>query len=209
MHQIAHRYAGEDSGFRHRPRRDHAEPPGELTEALSLARAGDDNAVAYIYRRFSGNVYSFIRSMIHDDHDAEDLTQQVFAKVIPALATYEQRGVPFSAYLMRVARNLTIDYARRRVQFLAREERDEGAYEPVDHELSTALIAAIRSLPTAQRQVIVMRHIRGLAPEEIASALGTTESAVNALGHRGRRALQVTLTRSGAVPSISPTACAA
>jgi RNA polymerase sigma-70 factor (ECF subfamily) len=208
MNEIAHRYAGQNCGFRRKPQLDPDLRPGELDEALSRARAGDGAAIAYIYRRFSDNIYGYIRSLVHDDHDAEDLTQQVFAKVIPALATYEQRGAPFSAYLMRVARNLTIDYARRRVRLLA-QEHHETPYEPADRDLGLALIAAIRSLPPAQRQVIVMRHIHGLGPEEIASALGTTESAVNALGHRGRRALQTTLAASGAVPSISSAARAA
>jgi RNA polymerase sigma-70 factor (ECF subfamily) len=190
--------------FRSKARLDSDLRPGELDAVVRLARAGDERAIAYIYARFSGNVYGYVRSLVRDDHDAEDLTQQVFARVLPALATYESRGVPFSSWLLRVARNVTIDHVRRRATLPRPAEPVDRPDEARGRELAGVIDDAIRALPDGQREVVVLRHIVGLAPEEIAGVLQTSEASVNGLGHRGRRALRTLLIEAGA----GPTTCA-
>src|SRR5688572_3446481 len=73
--------------------------PGELSSAIARAQTGDERAIQYLYLRFAGNVYGYSRSIVADSHEAEDVTQQVFTRLITAIASYEPRAVPFSAWL--------------------------------------------------------------------------------------------------------------
>lgn len=202
MDAIASRYAGLDEGRFHRKGKlDRDLRPGELHRALDRAKLGDQAAMRYIYLRFAGNVYGYARSIVRDEHEAEDVTQQVFARLMTALPRYEQRAVPFSAWLLRITHNMAIDHMRRRV---THAEEPVTAGEPSDagrsHELGLALRAALAELPEGQRQVVALRHITGASPGEIATALDRSEDSVHALHHRGRRALREALTRAGATP---------
>lgn len=176
------------------------ERPGELALAVTRAKAGDESAIRYLYLRFSGNVYGYTRSIVTDGHAAEDITQQVFARLITAIGSYEPRAVPFSAWLLRIAHNMAIDHIRRQrstpseLEWLADAESDNC------NELSMEVRSAIGALPAAQREVVVLRHILGWSPPEIAERIGKSEEAVHGLHHRGRRALQGELTRRDIAP---------
>src|SRR4051812_35888267 len=82
--------------------------------ALVRAAAADASAFAALYERYVARVYRFVRPRCASSDEAADLTQQVFVKVAEALPGYRERGVPFVAWLFRIARNTTIDHARRR-----------------------------------------------------------------------------------------------
>jgi RNA polymerase sigma-70 factor, ECF subfamily len=141
------------------------------------------------------------RSILRDEHEAEDIRQQVFARLITSIGRYQERSVPFSAWLLRVTHNLAIDHLRRRRPILCEEARavDERA-EDRGRELSEALTAALQELPEIQRDVIVLRHVAGYSPSEIAECLGKSEDSIHGLHHRGRRALKQSLKRLDAVP---------
>jgi RNA polymerase sigma-70 factor (ECF subfamily) len=180
---------------------DDDERPGELSHALARAKAGDAGAIRYLYLRFSGNVYGYTRSIVGDAHEAEDITQQVFARLVTAIGSYEPRGVPFSAWLLRIAHNMAIDHIRRnRATPSELEWLSAAGSDSVAGELSMDVRSAIAELPEGQREVVVMRHIAGWSPPEIADHLGKSEEAVHGLHHRGRRALREGLTRREAVP---------
>src|SRR3954468_24056595 len=66
-----------------------------LSRAIRLAQAGDRDALAYIYARYADNIYGYVRSIVHDHHEAEDVTQHVFAKLIHVIGKYQERDVPF------------------------------------------------------------------------------------------------------------------
>jgi RNA polymerase sigma-70 factor (ECF subfamily) len=183
-----------------------AESP-EATRAVRLAVAGakqgDRDALRYLYVRYADNVYSYVASIVRDHHEAEDVTQQVFAKLIDSLRHYEDRGAPFLSWLVRLARNAAIDQlrSRRAVPVAAPIEPQAPAQDTDDgRERRETLRSALETLPEDQREIIVLRHLGGLAPAEIAARLGRSESAVNGLHHRGRRALRAELTRLGAAP---------
>jgi RNA polymerase sigma-70 factor (ECF subfamily) len=170
--------------------------------AIERAKEGDRDAVRLLYVRYSGNVYGYVRSIVRDEKEAEDLTQHVFLKLITAICKYDDRGVPFSGWLLRLARNVALDHLRRRRATPAEEVY--GADHPADDaalERSYTLRAALAALPEEQREVVVMRHVVGLTPPEIAAHMGRSESSVHGLHHRGRRALQLELTRLGAAPA--------
>src|ERR1700758_759172 len=80
--------------------------------AVARAKEGDSEAVRFLYVRYSHNVYGYVRSILRDDHEAEDVTQHVFAKLMTSVVKYDDRGVPFFAWLLRLARNVAIDHLR-------------------------------------------------------------------------------------------------
>ena len=80
--------------------------------AVARAKEGDQEALRFLYVSYSNNIYGYVRSIVRDDHEAEDVTQHVFAKLITTIAKYDDRGVPFFAWLLRMARNVAIDHLR-------------------------------------------------------------------------------------------------
>lgn len=203
MTEITTRYAGR-AGFRRKTALDADVRPGELDSAIARAKDGDGRALAYLYLRFADNVYGYARSIVSDDHEAEDVTQQVFTRLITAIRRYEPRGVPFSAWLMRVTHNMAVDHVRRQRSFPC-EDPSIGLEprEDADRSLSDALRDSLAELPDGQREVMVLRHVAGWSPAEIARELQRTENSVHALHHRGRRALQAALVRREAVPAVA------
>jgi RNA polymerase sigma-70 factor (ECF subfamily) len=177
----------------------------ELRHAILRAKAGNMEGHRYLYARYADNVFSYVRKIVRDEHDAEDVTQQVFAKLFRTIGRYEERDVPFAAWILRVARNAAIDYMRS--DRLVPCEEVRGADQQSDesrHECRRSLTDALGSLPSEQREVILMRHLVGLSPREIAGKLGKSESAIHGLHHRGRRSMQRELSRSGAAPALAP-----
>src|SRR5918993_1701102 len=82
--------------------------------AVARARTGDPDALRFLYLRYADNVYGYVCSIVRDEHEAEDVTQHIFAKLLTALDRYEPRVVPFSAWILRVAHNAAIDHMRAR-----------------------------------------------------------------------------------------------
>ena len=172
--------------------------------AVSRAQKGDMEAMRFLYVRYADDVLRYVRSFVHDHHEAEDITQNVFAKLIGAIKKYEQREVPFTAWILRVARNAALDQMRARRATPCEEVRleDDGRSQ-VASERGRDLRQALERLPEDQREVLVLRHIVGLSPTEIADTLGKTESSVHGLHHRGRRTLKSALQDLGAAPVVA------
>src|SRR3954451_16511275 len=136
---------------------------GKRTVAQAVARAkpGDGEALRYLYIRYADNVYGYVASIVRDDHEAEDVTQHVFAKLMTALPKYEPRAVPFSAWILRVARNVAVDHMRQRRAILSDEVRELDTHAEDDDASRMRLLGlrdALATLPEDQRLVIVMRH---------------------------------------------------
>jgi RNA polymerase sigma-70 factor, ECF subfamily len=180
----------------------------ELTsEAAARAKAGDMSALDFLYVRFADDVCGYVDSIVRDHHAAEDITQNVFAKLMTAIQKYEPRDVPFAAWILRVSRNAALDYLRARRQIPVEEVRkDDEGEEQIGFERSSCLRDALWRLPEEQREVLVLRHLAGLSPSEIASRLGKTEGSIHGLHHRGRAALQHLLREMDAAPVIAASA---
>lgn len=172
-----------------------------LAQAIARAKEGDLDALHFLYVRFADDVCAYVRSIVRDQHEAEDITQTLFAKLLIKIQRYEQREAPFAAWIIRVARNAALDHvrARRAIPFEEVRTSDEGR-EDEDSERCRSLRFALGGLPHEQREVLVLRHIAGLTPREIAARLGKTESSIHGLHHRGRRALCTALQELEAAP---------
>jgi RNA polymerase sigma-70 factor (ECF subfamily) len=83
-----------------------------LRLVVAAAQQGESAALHELYERYADNVYSYVRTIVHDDHAAEDVTQHVFAKLLTKIGSYQERSVPFVAWLLRIARNCAIDHLR-------------------------------------------------------------------------------------------------
>ena len=168
--------------------------------AVARAKEGDRDALRYLYVVYVHNIYGYVRSIVRDDHEAEDVTQHVFAKLMTTLVKYDDRGVPFFAWLLRLARNSAIDHIRANRLTPTEQVLDPQATSSTDLDQAETVRAALASLPEEQREVVILRHVVGLSPGEIADRMGRTEGSVHGLHHRGRRALQRELERLEATP---------
>jgi RNA polymerase sigma-70 factor, ECF subfamily len=178
--------------------------PELVSDAVTRAKAGDMGAIHFLYVRFADDVCGYVNSIVHDAHEAEDITQNVFAKLMKAIHKYEPREVPFAAWILRVARNAALDNLRSRRQIPFEEVRtDDDGHEQVGFERSQCLRDALWRLPHEQREVLVLRHLAGLSPSEIATRLGKSEGSIHGLHHRGRGALRMALNEMGAAPVVA------
>ena len=165
-----------------------------MSRAIARAKQGDREALHFLYVRYADNVYGYVKSIVRDEHAAEDVTQHVFAKLMVVLPRYEEREVPFFAWILRVARNVALDHVRRRVPTPCADVRAVGdGYESEENDRAIALREAFSELPDDQREVLFLRHVIGFLPLEIADRLGRTESSVHGLHHRGRGRLKTLL----------------
>ncbi len=200
----ADRLAATGRGERFRRRRlEHSRGAEDIVlTAIASAKQGDEDAMRFLYLRYADNIYGYVCSIVGDEHEAEDLTQQIFAKLMTALVRYEPRSVPFSAWILRIAHNASIDHLRARRAVPCEDVRSPALEDAsMARERAQDLQAAMAKLPKEQRDVIVLRFVLGLAPREIAERIGRSEDAVHGLQHRGRITLRRELTALQSAPS--------
>src|SRR3954465_3313393 len=200
----ADRLAATGRGDRFRRRRLETGKGSEplVVDAGARAKQGDDDAMRFLYLRYADNVYGYVCSIVRDEHEAEDVTQQILWKLLTALQRYEPRSVPFSAWILRIAHNAAIDHMRARRAVPCEEVRSPDLEDgDVSRERARDLTTALAKLPPEQRDVIVMRFVLGLSPREIAQQIGRSEDAVHGLQHRGRITLRRELTALQSAPS--------
>jgi len=149
------------------------------------------------YERYRDAIYRYCLSRTGTAHDAEDLTSDVFVKALHSIDRYQERGLPFVAFLYRIARNAAIDRARTMKQPLSVDElvTEPSSKQNVEADASLAvdrsiLLSALTKLKTEHRDVIVMRFIEGYSALDVAAALGKTEGAVRTLQHRALERLR-------------------
>ncbi len=169
-------------------------------DLIRRAQEGEPSVVGEIYERYQRGIYRYLYYRIGDLHTAEDLTSEVFLRMIEKLPNYNGHSLAFRAWLFQIARNLSIDHYRRmsvrkNVQLV--EEHPEGKDEPLEmitKELtSQKLYHALVKLPENQRDVIVMRFVVGMPVREVAETLHKSENSVKGLQRRALKSLRETL----------------
>jgi RNA polymerase sigma-70 factor, ECF subfamily len=201
---IGTRFAAVSNAAGFRCNRDVDSSPERLAQVrLAVARAqnGDREGFRFLYVSYSNNVYGYVRSIVRDEYEAEDVTQQVFAKLMTSIHKYEDRGVPFFAWLLRFARNVAIDHLRANRVTPVENTPDSDKCGTTDPDQAVIFKQALAALPRDQREVAVLRHVVGLSPGEIADRMGRTESSIHGLHHRARRTLQTEFTRLESTPT--------
>ena len=169
------------------------------TELVDLAKAGDKDAFGELYERYLDKIYSYVYYRMGNHHDAEDLTARVFFRAMAHIENYTERGVPFQAWLYRIAHNLVAnwhrDRGRRKVipldEFLAASlKSDAPDAQAEDKEERDALREAIRRLPEERQQLLLLKFVEHLSNAEIGEIMNRTEGAIKSLYHRTLLALR-------------------
>jgi RNA polymerase sigma-70 factor (ECF subfamily) len=163
---------------------------------VDRATAGDREAFGELYERSVRRVFRHVLYMVNDIDLAEDLTEQTFLRALEAIHRYERRGVPFLAWLLRIARNLYLN--GRRVEWnnsTIYNKSNGGAAASPEFFCEAKLDGeevwrAVRALDGDQRQVIVLRFMDGLSYADVASVLGKSVGAVRVAQYRALRALR-------------------
>ena len=199
--------------MQHSPRPDGDLSPEAERDLVDRARNGEQEALGLIYDAYLPRLYRYCLSKVGNETDAEDLAEEVFLKVLGAIGDFEWRStgadgrIPFGAWLFRIARNHVTSFHRRRAARGAPAElsesiRDErrGPQELVETKMTIEeVLEAVRELPDAQREVVLLRFTAGLSVAETAEVLGKQQTNVKVLQHKGvKRLKQVLLEQPGA-----------
>jgi RNA polymerase sigma-70 factor (ECF subfamily) len=159
---------------------------------VDLAKTGDEAALSELYQTYFPRVYRYILARTGNSHDAEDLAEEVFMRVLEAIERFQWREAPFSAWLFRIAHNAVISQRRKET---ARGKSgplsdslpvdSAGPDELVENRMAlNEVMAAAQKLPEAQRQVIAYRFGAGLSVAETAQAMGKGEGNVKVIQHK-------------------------
>ena len=169
------------------------------TEAIILAAQGDQDAFTVIYQRYVKRIYNYVYYRTGSAHDAEDLTEKVFFRVLNNIGTYNNRGFPFSAWLYRIAHNLVANWYRdnKRKNEVSIEDHeftlkhsDQLEHNVEKNQEIDTLLEAIRKLPAERQNLLILKFVERLSNEEIALIMGKTEGAIKSLYHRTLRVLR-------------------
>lgn len=177
-------------------------PESSDTDLVRRAQGGDVDAAGELYDRHNQHIYRYVWSRVGDQQSAEDLTGEVFSRMVEKLPDYRTTGVPFRAWLYRIAHNLVVDHHRKEnshvmVPLQQAEDLHEEGNNPaslVEQRLTLEQIQrALERLDSSQQEVVVLRFLVGLPLQEVALALDKTVASVKSLQYRGLIALRALL----------------
>jgi RNA polymerase sigma-70 factor, ECF subfamily len=178
-------------------------------ELVALAQQGDQMAFASLYEQYSPLVFRFLRRRLDGSEQiVEDLTEDVFVKVYEKLDRYVERGLPFTAWLYRIAHNHLVDYLRS-LPRLSTHSLDEVAEMPEPETTSDytrvldrqSLEPALARLTPEQRQAVELRFLQGMSVAETAATMGRSDEAVKKLQARALANLRRHLSPAPAAPA--------
>ncbi len=159
---------------------------------IELAKK-DQEAFGQLYERYSQRIYQYIYYRTSSEDDAEDLTAKTFMRAWQHIANYDDRGVPFSAWLYRIAHNLVAnwhrDNSRRRIISLSdlslwQVNEDGPEASALLAEDRTALLRVVRRLPADRQELLALKFVEHLSNSEIGEVMGRSEGAIKSLYHR-------------------------
>jgi len=167
---------------------------------LNRAIQGDHEAFGKLYEDYVERIFNYVYYRTGNQHDAEDLTARVFFRAMRRIPQYEERGLPVSAWLYRIAHNLVANWHRDRgrrpeisldegfttVQHSEHPETTLMQLEEQDH-----LLKIIRDLPPERQQLIILKFVEHMSNAEIGQIMGRTEGAVKSLYHRTLLSLRI------------------
>ena len=164
---------------------------------IRLAKQRDEKAFAELYEAHFDRVYRYVAIRIGDQVEAEDMTQQVFLNALQSISSFNWKGIPFSAWLFRIAHNQVVDHLRKRSkqagapldESLVRDDSDPQQMVEYNLNIEQVQLATVQ-LTEAQREVISLRFAGGLSIAEVAKIMGKSQGAVKTLQHSAIVALR-------------------
>jgi len=168
-------------------------------KAIPLAAEGDAEAFGFLYQKYVTAIFNYIYYRTGNQHDAEDITARVFHRAFGHISSYKFMGVPFSAWLYRIAHNLVANYHRdsSRKREVSLEDHldlhtqgDHPETALVVTQDNEALLSAIRKLTPDRQQLLILKYVEHLSNNEIAVIMGRSEGAIKSLYHRTLLALK-------------------
>jgi RNA polymerase sigma-70 factor (ECF subfamily) len=169
-----------------------------VRQLVARAQQGDREALEELYLIHFDRIYSYLHMTVGNKHDAEDLTTQTFLKMLESIGKFRWQSAPFSAWLFRIAHNLSMDHFRARRRWQPEEEVPEpaGSEEP-SAELEAmqsigrqSILELIDKLSPEQQQVLTLKFVFNFANADVAKILDKTEGAIKSLQHRALASLQ-------------------
>ena|SRR5579884_834426 len=167
---------------------------------IDKAKNGDKDAYGQLYSEFYLPVFRYIYFRINQKEEAEDLTQTVFLKAYTSIERYQSRSVDPLAYFYTIARNVVIDYYRRKKELSLESNLGQAMEIPdkkenieatfIQKENAEKVQQAISKLPLDQKEVIILKFINDLNNAEIARLLGKNEATIRQIQHRALKALK-------------------
>ncbi|MBI4496401.1 MAG: sigma-70 family RNA polymerase sigma factor [Chloroflexi bacterium] len=167
-------------------------------DLIQRAQDRDELALSYIYEKNHERIYRYILARVGKPEDAEDLTAEVFLKMLNSLGGFSWRGITLSAWLFRIAHNITVDHLRRRNSRAGQvslepniQDTEVDPSAEVEKALALQEVAtAVRRLTPAQQEVIALRFAGGLSVAETARVLKKNEGTVKVLQYNAIAALR-------------------
>jgi RNA polymerase sigma-70 factor (ECF subfamily) len=183
---------------------DDATTTADVRRLVERAQQGDRRAIEELYLMHFDRIYSYLQMSVGNRHDAEDLTNQTFVKMLESIERFEWRRVPISAWLFRIAHNLAMDHFRSRRRWQPEEEppepRDAEERSAEEEALQAigrqSMLAMIEGLSQEQQQVLTLKFVFNFPNADVATILGKTEGAIKSLQHRALASLQRQLTKA-------------
>ncbi|MRR13247.1 sigma-70 family RNA polymerase sigma factor, partial [bacterium] len=161
-----------------------------LIRLVERARRGDVGAFGKLYDEYADRIFGFARARGLSVQDAEDITATVFLKTWESIGTYDDRGIPFAAWLFRIARNAIVDLHRRssRMPVPVEDPEPTGVVDGPEtlalmHADAERLRQAIRQLTEDQASVIALRYWWDMSLKDTATTLDKNENSIKALQH--------------------------
>jgi RNA polymerase sigma-70 factor (ECF subfamily) len=172
----------------------------EVDDIELIQRAADEPAAfGELYTRHVKRIYNYIYYRTSNHHDAEDLTAKVFQRAMRHAGSFEDKGVPVSAWLYRIAHNLVANFHRDRSRkpVVPLEDRDftsETGAQPEAKAITSddidLLLEHVNALPADRQQLLILKFVERLPNAEIGEIMGRTEGAIKSLYHRTLNSLR-------------------
>ncbi|MDE2718799.1 MAG: sigma-70 family RNA polymerase sigma factor [Dehalococcoidia bacterium] len=185
------------------PDRNDAPSKEEVEDLVRRAQQGHSEAFAGLYEAYYDKIYRYVMFKTGDTLEAEDLTEEVFLRMLESIGSFKWQGYPFTSWLFRIAHNLVIDYYRKAgrqkktsLDDAMRVVGSDGVDvdRKLDIELSIKEVKdAMGGLTQLQQEVLSLRFAGGLSVAETAEAMGKKENAVKALQHAAIKKLRTLL----------------
>lgn len=162
-------------------------------EIIENATRGSDKAFSEIYTRYVHRIYNYVYYRTGNQNDAEDITERVFLRALKAIHRFDNRGVPFTAWLYRIAHNLIANWHRdsqRRKEVpledfhFIESTQDQPEQTIIAKQRESRLLEVIRQLPPERQTLLILKFIDQLSNEEVGQIMGRSEGAVKSLYHR-------------------------